>query len=221
MFSLLVKEVRFFTPEIFELSLERGGYVFESGECAVVFDAAGDSRPYSIASGSEEPVLRFLLRRFSGGAVSSWLADRQPGDTVCVSPPFGEFRPAESESSTVFIATGVGIAPFLSVLRGLGESPIRPFTCFYGVRTLKDAVLLPTLRDRADLHLAVSREKTEEHFHGRVTGLLETVELPDRADYFLCGHDAMVDEVFDHLRTRSVPASRIHTEVFFSSVEKH
>jgi len=220
MFSLLVNKVHFFTPDIFELSLGRGDYAFESGECAVVFDAAGDSRPYSIASGSEEPVLRFLLRRFSGGALSTWLADRQPGETVCVSPPFGEFRPAESESPTVFIATGVGIAPFLSVLRGVGGSPSRPFTCLYGVRTLNDAVLVPTLRDRAELHLAVSREKTEEHFHGRVTGLLETVDLPDNADYFLCGHDSMVDEVFDGLRTRRIPATRIHTEVFFSSTEK-
>lgn len=217
MFTLLVREIRLFTPELFELSLERADYTFVAGQCAVLFAADDDSRPYSISSGPDEPVLRFLIRRIAGGTVSNGLAERSAGDAVRVSPPFGNFRPAESNAPCVFIATGVGIAPFLSVFRGRDGAPSRPRTCFYGVRTQADAVPVPTLRQRVDLHLAVSREKTENHFNGRITGLLETFELPDEADYFLCGYDAMIDDVFDLLRARGVPASRIRTEVFFSS----
>jgi len=219
MFSLKVKETRFFTPDIFEVSLERGGYEFVPGQCAVLFADDDDSRPYSISSGAEEPVLRFLLRRFSGGALSNWLAERNVGDTVRVSLPFGEFRTAEAKGAVVFVATGVGISPFLSALRSRSFEP-ENVHCFYGVRTLEDAVPVPTLRNRVALHLAVSREKTEEHFHGRVTGVLETFELPDEADYYLCGCDAMIDNVYDLLRARGVPAARTHTEVFFSSEKK-
>jgi len=219
MFTLKVKETRFFTPDIFEISLERGGYQFVPGQCAVLFAADDDSRPYSISSGAEEPVLRFLLRRFSGGALSNWLADRRPGDTVRVSLPFGEFRTAESKEAVVFIATGVGISPFLSALRSRCFAP-ENVRCLYGVRTLEDAVPVPTLRNRVALHLAVSREEAEGHFHGRVTGLLETLTLPDEADYYLCGCDAMIDDVYDLLLARNVPSFRIHTEVFFSAEKK-
>jgi ferredoxin-NADP reductase len=219
MIALKVKETRFFTPDIFEISLERGGYSFVPGQCAVLFDERDDSRPYSIASGSEDPLLRFLLRRFSGGALSNWLAERKPGDTVRVSQPFGEFRTAEAQGAVVFVATGVGISPFLSALRSRCFEPEKVL-CLYGVRTLDDAVPIPTLRNRVDLQLAISQEKAEGHFYGRVTGLLETLTLSDEADYYLCGCDAMIDNVYDLLLARNIPAARIHTEVFFNSKKK-
>lgn len=219
MFSLKVKGLRFSTDDIFEISLERRDYQFVPGQCAVIFDEHDDSRPYSISSGAEEPILRFLLRRFSGGALSNWLAERKAGDEVRVSLPFGEFRTAEGQGAVVFIASGVGISPFLSALRSRCFEPEKVL-CLYGVRTLEDAVPVPTLRNRVDLQLAVSREEAEGHFHGRVTALLEMLTLPDEADVYLCGCDAMIDNVYDLLRARSVPASRIHTEVFFSSEKK-
>lgn len=219
MFDFAVRETRFFTSDIFEISLERRDYAFVPGQCAVLFDETGDSRPYSISSGTDEPILRFLLRRFTGGALSSWLAERKPGDEVRVSLPFGEFRTAEATGPVVFIATGVGISPFLSALRSRCFEP-ESVLCLYGVRTLEDAVPVPTLRNRVDLQLAVSREKTDEHSHGRVTGLLETISLPDDADVYLCGCDSMIDDVYDLLRSRGIPPFRMHTEVFFSSEEK-
>jgi len=217
MFKLKVRDVRFFTPEIYELSLERGEYVFTPGQCAVLFTSIGDSRPYSLASGPEEQVVRFLVRRARKGAVSTWLAARRPGDVVRVSLPFGNFRPGGSGSASVFVATGVGIAPFLSVLHS-SPDVLSAVRCLYGVRYHRDAVELSLLRQHTTLQLAVSREPAEgETHHGRVTGLLETVTLPDDAGFFLCGYDAMTDEAFDILRARGVPAERIHTEVFFSS----
>ncbi|MBL7016239.1 MAG: hypothetical protein ISR84_01640 [Kiritimatiellales bacterium] len=219
MFDLQVTEVRFFTPDIFELSLERGGYSFVPGECAVLFDETGDSRPYSIASGTEEPVLRFLLRRFSGGALSNWLAERTVGESVRVSPSFGEFRTADATGPVVFVATGVGISPFLSALRSRTFTP-DSVHCLYGVRCLDDVVTVPTLRNRVDLRLAVSREEAEDHFCGRVTHLLETLELPENADVYLCGCDEMIGDAFDLLRARGVDPARIHTEVFFNSDKK-
>jgi len=93
MFSLNIREVHFHTPEIFDIFLERGDYAFETGECAVLFNEAGDSRPYSMASAPEADDLRFLVRRMPRGALNNRLAERKSGDTVRLSPPFGEFRP--------------------------------------------------------------------------------------------------------------------------------
>ena len=216
MFERTVREVRFYTPEIFEISLDRHGYEFETGECAVLFNDAGDSRPYSMSSAPQDDALSFLVRRLPGGALSGWLAERRPGDAVRLSPPFGEFRPTAGENPTVLIATGVGVSPFLSLLRSRPAAP-GPLRCLYGVRTLHDAVELPLLREKTELQLAVSREPDCGHFHGRVTGLGDTLSAGQGAEFYLCGYDAMIDEVSLLLNTRGVDSARIHTEVFFDS----
>ncbi|MBM4153200.1 MAG: hypothetical protein FJ220_06740 [Kiritimatiellaceae bacterium] len=215
MVTLSVQKVRWYSPDIFELSLERGAYDFETGECAVLLDESGDSRPYSIASAPSEPVLRFVIRRLPEGAVSGWLSQRQPGDRIRVSPPFGEFRPQLADHPVVLIANGVGIAPFLSLLRQSERVATHPVTCLYGVRTVQEAVELPLLQRMTTLHLAVSREQTAEHFYGRVTAMMPNIQLSEGASYYLCGSGSMLNEIARMLHARGVPFSRIYTEVFF------
>lgn len=221
MFELPVKKIDFYTADLFEISLARGTYDFDTGECAVLFNEAGDSRPYSMSSAPQADELSFLLRRLPGGALSEWLATRQPGDTVRVSPPFGEFRPAIGDTPSIFVATGVGISPFLSLLRNVGQasslSAREMPVCLYGVRTLSDAVNLDLLQETTALQLAVSREPHTPHVHGRVTDLIDTLPVKENTPVYLCGYDAMVNDIFDLLRARGVDPVRIHTEVFFNS----
>ncbi len=219
-FLLPVHAVRFLAEDIFELELERRGYPFEPGECAVLFDFGVTSRPYSLASGPEEPVLRFLIRRQRGGVVSTWLGDRRPGDGVRISTPFGAFRPGGGDVGAdpgVFVATGVGIAPFLSyAYSARADAPGPRPRCLYGVRCLADAVRLERLRAVTDLRLAVSREAAPGAHHGRVTDLLEAVPIGPDTSVYLCGLDAMVDDAVRQLSARGVAPERVHVEVFFS-----
>jgi ferredoxin--NADP+ reductase len=212
--ELMVDRLRWLSPDLFELSLERRGTPFTPGDCLALY-GSGTSRPYSIASGVDEDVLRFVVRRIPGGVVSTYLASREPGQRLRVSAPFGWFRPTRGGAAgvdSVFVATGTGVAPFLSALRSDGEeSPV----FLYGVRLGADAVALPFLRERCKLSLAVSGERVPGHHYGRVTELLE--ELPRAPDihYYLCGLDAMIDEVTHWLESREVDPTRIHREVFF------
>ncbi len=212
---LTVIAVEFLTPAIFELTIERGPYRFCAGACAVLFDADGHSRPYSIASGTQEPCLRFLIRRIPQGHVSNWLAGRSPGDAVTVSPPFGDFRPAPHQAPCLFVATGVGIAPFLSTLRS-PPPPTAPVRCLYGVRHHADAADLPLLRRHSELHLAVSREPARQgSVAGRVTSLLATTPLTHGLRFYLCGYETMIEEAIALLTQRGVPTDHIATEAFF------
>lgn len=218
MFSLPVKRIHKFTPGIFELVLERRGYVFTPGEVAVIYNDGNDSRPYSIASGAGEDILRFLIRRMDDGAVTDWLFDRQSDDHVRISTPYGYFRPGQEgpeEKPGVFIATGVGIAPFLCFLRS--KSPRHQPTCLYGVRFLEDAAEREFLDTHTDLRMAVSRENIRDIHYGRVTDLLPQLKVHPDTHFYLCGLDAMVDETACWLNTQGVTSDRVHTEVFFSS----
>ena len=215
---MTVRNLRWFGSEVFEIAFERDGLEFTPGDCLALFAADGRvSRPYSIASGINDDTVRFVVRHMPGGVVSSFLSERKPGDSVRVSPPFGWFRPGEHHAERPFfmIATGTGIAPFLAFFRSYPE--LNPAACFYGARNASDLIDPEWLMKRSDIRIAVSRENVSPYYHGRVTGLLETIpDVPD-ADYYLCGLDAMIDEVTIWLEKRGVDISRIHRECFFNA----
>jgi len=152
----------------------------------------------------------------TGGVLSTYLAARQPGDVVQFSEPFGWFRPGQSHDTGqpfVYIATGTGIAPFLSYLRSHPGPP--PPRCLYGVRQYQDAVLVELLQERCQLDLAVSRETVAGHHHGRVTDLLGNLPIEPTTHFYLCGLDSMIEETTDWLEEHDVDYMNIHREVFF------
>ncbi len=210
----LVITVKMINSDLFELVLERNGLVFTPGDCAAIYTADDKSRPYSIASGSDETELRFLIRKMEGGEVSPWLKDRHPGDTLRISPPFGWFRPGQDigEAPFCFIATGTGIAPFLSYQKTFKNPPA---CCLYGVRHEADAIAYASLHNYCPTQLAVSREETAMHHHGRVTDLLDRLPLDPQNHYYCCGLESMVNEVGAWLEERGIPLMKIHREVFF------
>jgi len=211
-----VSEVNFLSEDLFELVLERDGMMFEPGNCFAISHPSGASRPYSASSGVEDSQLRFLIRRMHGGRVSPWLADRTAGDPVYLSDPFGWFRPGQSgepSDRSVFIATGTGIAPFVSALRSLPD--LQPIVCLYGVRHLADAAALDYLHGRCVLKPCISRESAPPYHHGRVTDLLDEVPIGGDINYYLCGLDAMIEEAGQRLQKHGVHYAQIHREVFF------
>ena len=213
-----VSAVNFLSKDVFQLVLERDGMDFQPGDCFAISNPNRVSRPYSASSGSKEPYLRFVIRRMPNGQVSQWLAARAPGDEVEISLPFGWFRPGTNGASSdpcVLVATGTGIAPFLSALRSCPD--LQPLVCLYGVRCLADAVGLDYLRERCPLRLCVSREYAPPHHHGRATDLLSEIPLAEHTNYYLCGLDAMIDEVSGWLEQHGVHFARIHREVFFNA----
>jgi len=215
---LSVHHIEWHSDGIFELQLEREGVDFEPGDCVALYAADGKtSRPYSFASGTDEEIARFVIRRMPGGIVSTYLSERKPGDRVKISPPFGWFRPGNVRDGEgfVFIATGTGIAPFLSHFRSRPEQP--PAQCLYGVRKLEDAVDLEWLRTLCELRLTVSRERVGGYHCGRVTDFLEDMPVSKQTHYYLCGLDAMIDEVSLWLERHEVDVTHIHRECFFNA----
>lgn len=199
--------------DLFILSVERNGMEFLPGDCVAIYTEHGQSRPYSIASGSHENELRFVIRAMDGGEVSPWLKARIPGDCIRITPPFGWFRPGQEigDAPFVFLATGTGIAPFMAYCETFDRPPAY---CLYGVRQEADAIGFSRLRKICPTRLAVSREQTGHH-QGRLTDLLDTLPHTDEMHYYCCGLESMVNEVSEKLREEGIDLKRIHREVFF------
>lgn len=201
--------------DLFVLELERHDLAFVPGDCVALHSESGVSRPYSIASGDGEATLRFLVRELPGGAVSSWLGSRKPGDVVRVSASFGWFRPGPGVEGApfVFIATGTGIAPFLSYALSRGRTP--PERILYGVRKKAHAIGHDLLQMFCPVQLAVSRETVPGHRQGRVTDLLSEWNIRRDTQVYLCGLESMINEVGERLQALGIDLFNIHREVFF------
>jgi len=204
---------------IFEISFEKGDLEFVPGDCVALYGEDHEmSRPYSIASGVNDSELSFIIREMEGGEVSPFLASRSVGDQVKISPPFGWFRPGAPEkgASYVFFATGTGISPFMAHFKTRKNAA--PATLFYGVRELADAVYLDPIKESGSLlRLALSRKAEKGAHHGRITDLLDEIPISAETHYYLCGLDAMIDEISIYLESKNIALPHIHRECFFNA----
>lgn len=184
---------------------------FRPGDCVGVYGPeAGLSRPYSLAGAAGAEELELLIRHIPGGRVSDWLFHLPVGSEVEVSPPFGWFHPGEpARARQVWVGTGSGVAPFLSALASGG---VRPVQGWWGVRTAADAEGIDWPGA-----VCVSRGEPGRHRRGRVTDFRAEIERSADTHYYLCGLDAMIEEVSCFLRAGGIAEGQIHRECFFQS----
>lgn len=194
-----------------QIDFERPPWAFRAGQEIVVHGAEPcDDRTYSIASGEHDQLIRILVRVVPGGRISPRLALLRPGDTVRMSGPQGSFIIPDVSRQAMLIATGTGIAPFRSFLRTYTDwQPI----LLHGVRSAADLYWRPELEPLCRRYVpCVSRQGEQLR---RVTDWLATEELPEGADYYLCGKYDMIRDAVAVLSRRGVSPANIRTEIFY------
>lgn len=170
------------------------------------------------SSPTEEGVLASTIKESGDFTLS--IGKTRPGDTVRVLGPYGRFSylAHPGEDDLVFLAAGIGITPFLSMLRHMRDTrPDVRVTLIYGSRTDADIVCKDELaaleRDRP-FPLRVVHVLSDGG--GRIDGdTLRThcPELDDKA-FYICGPPRFIDDMVRTLRAAAVPARRIHFERF-------
>ena len=207
--SRLLRRVRL-SESAFEIEIERPeGFLFTPGQ-HVRFFTGGAGRDYSMTSGPADAALAFCVRR-AGGEVSSALEDAPLGSTLSFSGPRGLFGLAASPRPIVWAATGVGIAPFVSMVRaGTGG-----FTLLHGVRQAGDLHYRDPLESAASRYVpCLSGGDAPGCFRGRVTEWAAGRLPRGEHDFYLCGSRSMIRD-FLLLVDERHPGSRVYTEIFF------
>jgi predicted ferric reductase len=147
------------------------------------------------------------------------------GTRAYVDGPHGAFSidryPA---AGYVLIAGGVGITPFMSILRTMADrGDPRPVLLFYADKKWDEVAYreeLEALQQRLSLEVIYVLEDPDDDWDGEegyVTPELLEKRLPkeefDR-DYMVCGPPPMMDTVHEALLERDVPHARIQLERF-------
>ncbi|MCX7848320.1 MAG: hypothetical protein N2595_09870 [bacterium] len=127
--------------------------------------------------------------------------------------PYGRFvieDPTDRGRKYLFVATGVGIAPYHSFVRSY---PGLDYVLVHGVRYCEERYDREAYEGGRYI-ACVSREDGGD-YRGRVTEYLREHRVDPGTICYLCGSNAMIAEAYDILRGQGVPGDNLFTEIFF------
>jgi ferredoxin-NADP reductase len=189
-------------------------------------DDRGNRRYFTIASAPAAEELRLGVKFSPGGsAFKRELAELRPGQTIVASQLAGNFvLPADPKRKLCFIAGGIGITPFRSMLEELlDRDERRPIIVLYGNGAIGD-IAYRELLDEVSARLGIKTHYAvldpagaPDNVHvGLVDEAMVRRAVPDFAGrtFYVSGPQPMVAAERRLLRRMGVPFWRIKTDFF-------
>ena len=173
-------------------------------------------RSYSMSDLAGDHGYRISVKR--EGAASRYLHEHAAvGDVIDVAAPRGSFTLRAGSRPVVLISAGVGATPVLAMLHALGrEQRTRPVWWLHGARNASEQAfgeeVDALLAKLPGAHRVVAYSRPDGAPGHRLD--LTTLELPEDADYYVCGPDGFMRDIGAALTARGVAPERVLTEAF-------
>lgn len=193
--------------------------------------AWSEAHPFTLSSAPGDDALRMTIKK--SGAFTSMIPDLEPGTPIQCAGPFGKFcADIDERTRVVMIAGGVGITPFLSVLRHFKEtSAANEVLLFWSNKTLDDAFAAAELEAlAASLNLRVVHvltrvrsedmpKSSETNMISYESGRLDCAMLRRHlnwsgASFYVCGPPPMQEAVLTVLDECGIDKESIQKEAF-------
>jgi ferredoxin-NADP reductase/MOSC domain-containing protein YiiM/ferredoxin len=187
-------------------------------------------RSYSMSGPQGAGTYRVSVKRAEGEG-SHYFHDRiKPGDLIEVSAPRGSFNFVPGNGPAVLLSAGIGATPVLSMLHSLAsteENSTREIWWCYGTRNGREHPFAAEAREllkglpQSHSLIAYSKPGDEDQpgkdydIHGHLNlSLLEQRDVPNTADFYLCGPAPFLADFTAALKAWGVADSCIHSETF-------
>ncbi len=203
-------------------------------------DGRGNRRYFTIASSPTEAAIHLGVRFYDpSSSFKKRLLALEAGDTIVAGHLTGDFiLPSDPSEKLVFIAGGIGITPFRSMVKYLsdttGAEPKRDIVLMYSNRRAEDiayANIFDEAREKwgmKTIYAITNGEKHNHHIgksgapaygafhHGRVSHDLIKQEIPDWRErmFYISGTRAMTSSTKDLLIHMGVPRTKIKVDFF-------
>ena len=213
-----VYEYRFKMQEAF--SFEPGQYVWVFLPEISVPDKKGNRRAFSLASSADlSGEITILCRKGESGFKKS-LQSLSASETIQIIGPFGSAfcLPKEQSVPLLFLAGGMGVAPFLSLVRSAASRKefLRPLSLFYV--------------DQKESSLVYREELThlgKQFSNGRISVTTDPLQWKDLAKYaqeteaqvYIAGPQGFVDAMNHLLTEHKVKRSQLHFEALYPTAQ--
>jgi ferredoxin-NADP reductase len=205
------------------------GFRFKAGQAvdlALVdppeMDEKGAGRAFSIVSAPHEDEL-VIATRARDSAFKRVLKGLPIGATLKLDGPFGSLTLQSNRSRTaVFLAGGIGITPFMSIIRQVRHEGIRQaIELVYSNRTPEHAAFLAELRQRAQagglrLTTVITEAPPGPGEKGRIDAALlrEVIARASQPLFYVAGPPGLVNGMRELLASLDVQDDDVRTEDF-------
>jgi len=198
-------------PSATTLSVSSGQFVLVAFGDGAHFHGCGEYHPFTVSNVAVDGELKLAIKAL--GPCSQRIQNIEPGVLVHLQGPFGTFLTGTTSTPQLWVAGGVGITPFIAVLRE--HLCTQPTTLIYLFRTKADAAFLGELTThvKADPQFELCAVETGKA-HVDFPSLLQQINQLAQREVNICGPELMVNALLPHLRQRGVNPDAIHFERF-------
>lgn len=181
-------------------------------------------KAYSIISPPEQPsLLKFCVMVIDGGQASEFFKAAKVGDELDMRGPAGNFMVEDLSKNYFFVATGVGVAPFASIIPDLlGRPFLGKCRLLFGLRAEEDVFYFDRFMHLQNVYrnfqFTPVLSQPQSHWPGevgRVTTYID-VAYDYYKDYifYVSGRRQMVDDIKALLLKRGQLPENIKVEIF-------
>ena len=182
-------------------------------------------RPYSIVSKVNSNIhynsIDLCIKILENGNITPLLNKLKKGDKVECLGPLGNFKISEEskDKNTIFISTGVGIAPFISMIEFILEKSNKKHKVklITGYKTNEDILYEKELKSLENKHPNFKYysilSESDTGNGGRVQKLVEE-HFDKNADYYICGLKDMISSVRLLILKKGVLGKNIYSEKY-------
>ncbi len=215
-----VSEVRHPTEQITELILRplatpmliaQGQFVSAAFFEGSNFHGCGEFHPYTVSHITKNNNIILTIKAL--GDCTQHIQSLEPGVAVRLQGPYGDFLLNRKNSPEIWLAAGIGITPFLAILRK--HSVTQHTEIIYIHRENKNVPYENELQSTADkqklIHfksLAMTNDPTP------LLNWLSNITKLNERQVYLCGPPPLIKLISHWLQERGVPRQQIHFEQF-------
>lgn len=223
-----IKQLTRFSDELIGVTLRlppTAHFKFLEGQYIDIIGPGSIRRSYSIASTAEESEIVLYIKRFENGQMSDyWFNQAKENDLLRMEGPKGTFFLRDSKQDLVFLATGTGIAPIISILTGLDNDPdfvqSSKISLYWGNRFPKDFFWTHSFKKlKVDVNYVLSRTADNWSHH---TGYVQDVALTSDHDMaqsavYACGSNMMIKSAQESFLAAGLAENKFYSDAFVQS----
>lgn len=209
------------------LSPTGNSLAYQAGQYVAVYLDKNDNIPgkfYTISSSVSEKHLSLSVKKI--GQFSSSLHNLKVKDSVYLSGPYGWFYPETEMNNVVFLAAGIGVTPFLSIMKDYANKNIKKeIDLYYTNKTFQDIAFYEDLNMLVKgnpwrVHYYLTRDTNKRELISKYQRInikdikTELTPLKDK-NYYICGPISFVSDMRKQLKRIKIKEECIFTESFY------
>jgi predicted ferric reductase len=204
------------------LAPQKKSIVFQPGQFAFLSFHSPvipvEQHPFTISSASGDELLEFNIKLT--GDYTRLMAYLSPGDKATVFGPYGAFGDEylKTTSDQIWVAGGIGITPFLPLVKTEAEKPTgRKVYLYYCVKTSEEGIFDSEIRSQLlknpdlfySMNCSVEKGRIDaKYILGNYQGDVRNVKI------FLCGPRPMMEDLTKQFKLAGIEPEQIFYEDF-------